>query len=248
MKNILKLSVFALLFISATACDSDDDHAIVIGSKAAVLAVPAEGSVYVLDKTKPNEVAATFTWDAAQYEGQPTNVSYAVEMAKSGTNFKDVIVISVTTTNKVAVTSGELNAAALNAGLTPFESQDADIRIKSYVGARGIVQYSNVIKIAVTSYSAWDNWGIIGSATPNGWDDPDTNLEYDLSTKKYSYSGPLKVGDYKFRLDDKWDTNYGDDGNDLSLEPGGANIPITVAGDYTIIVDFIAKKYTITKN
>lgn len=248
MKNILKLSVFALLFISATACDSDDDLTVVTSSKAAVLAVPAEGSVFVLDKAKPNEVAVTFTWDAAQYEGAPIAISYEIEMAKSGTDFKDAIVISVTTTNKVAVTSGELNAAALNAGLTAFESQDADIRIKSYVGARGIAQYSNVIKIAITAYSAWDNWGLIGSATPNGWDDPDTNLEYDLATKTYSYTGPLKVGEYKFRLDDKWDTNYGDNGDDLSLEAGGANIPVTVAGNYTIIVDFVAKKYTITKN
>lgn len=248
MKNILKLGVFALLFISATACDSDDDLTVVTPSKAAVVAIPAEGSVFVLDKAEPNKVAATFTWDAAQYEGASVAVSYQVEMAKSGTDFKDVVVVAVTTTNKVAVTSGELNAAALNAGLTAFESQDADIRIKSYVGARGIVEYSNVIKIAVTAYSAWDNWGLIGSATPNGWDDPDTNLEYDLATKTYSYTGPLKVGDYKFRLDDKWDTNYGDDGNNLSLEAGGANIPVTVAGDYTIIVDFVGKKYTITKN
>lgn len=248
MKNILKLSVFVLLFMSATACDSDDDISVVTPSKAAVLATPAEGTAFVPDKTEPNEVAATFTWDIAQYEGKSTPISYEIEMAKSGTEFKNLIVVSVTTTNKVAVTSGELNAAALNAGLTPFESQDADIRIKSYVGADGIVQYSNVIKIAVTAYSAWDNWGLIGSATPNGWDDPDTNLEYDLATKKYSYTGPLKVGEYKFRLDDKWDTNFGDTGNDLSLEAGGANIPITVAGDYTLIVDFTAKNYTITKN
>ena len=248
MKNILKLSVFALLFISATACDSDDDLTVVTPSKAAVLAIPAEGSVFVLDKLTPNEVVATFTWDAAQYQGESTPVSYELQMAKSGTDFKDVVVVSVTTANKLAVTSGELNAAALNAGLTAFESQDADIRIKSYVGARGIVQYSNVIKIAVTSYSAWDNWGMIGSATPNGWNDPDTNLEYDLATKTYSYTGPLVVGEYKFRLDDKWDTNFGDDGNNLSLEAGGANIPVAVAGDYTIVVDFIGKKYTITKN
>lgn len=247
MKNILKVSVFALLFISAAACDSED-ITVVTPSKASVLATPAEGTVFVLDKTTPNEVAATFKWDAAQYQGAATVVNYEVEMAKSGTDFKDATVISVTAANLEDVTVGELNAAALNCGLSPFVPQDADIRVKSYLGEGGIVQYSNVIKISVTAYSAWDNWGIIGSATPNGWNDPDTNLEYDLATKKYSYTGPLTVGEYKFRLDDKWDTNYGDDGNNLSLEAGGSNIPITVAGNYTIIIDFTAKKYTITKN
>ena len=236
-----------MLLMSTGACSSDD-LTVVTPSKGAVLATPAEGTVFVFDKTKPNEVAATFKWDAAQYQGAAIAVTYEVEMAKSGTNFKDATVISVTTATSKTVTSGELNAAALNCGISPFIAQDADIRVKSYVGEGGIVQYSNIIKISVTAYSAWDNWGIIGSATPNGWNDPDTNLEYDLSTKKYSYTGPLKAGEYKFRLDDKWDTNYGDDGNNLSLEAGGSNIPVAVDGNYTIIIDFTAKKYTITKN
>ncbi|SFD29594.1 SusE domain-containing protein [Flavobacterium phragmitis] len=247
MKNIFKLGIFAMLLMSAGACNSDD-ITVLKPSKAAVLATPAEGTVFVFDKTEATEVAATFKWSAAQYDGAPIVVNYEIEMAKSGTNFQNAAVVAVTTDVTKALTVGELNSAAMNCGLTPFVPQDADIRIKSYLGEDGIVQYSNVIKLTVTAYSAWDNWGLIGSATPNGWNDPDTNLDYDIATKKYSYTGPLLVGEYKFRLDDKWDTNYGDDGNDLTLEAGGANIPVTVAGNYTIIVDFAAKKYTITKN
>ena len=108
-------------------------------------------------------------------------------------------------------------------------------------------QISNSYTIKVTPYPAWPNWGIIGSATPTGWDS-DTNLDYDLTTKKYSTTLNMVVGEFKFRLDDAWTTNYGDDGNNLTLEPGGANIPITVAGSYTIVVDFTAKTYTIKKN
>lgn len=247
MKNIFKLSTLAMLIMSVVSCNSDD-ITVVEATKAAVLTSPASGTVFVFDKTKATDVAATFKWDAAQYAGAAVAVTYEVEMAKSGTDFKNPTTISVTSNNLVAVTVGELNTAAQNSGLTPFEAQDADIRVKSYVGEGGIAQYSNVIKVSITSYSAWDNWGLIGSATPNGWNDPDTNLDYDIATKKYSYTGPLVVGEYKFRLDDKWDTNYGDDGNNLSLEAGGANIPITVAGNYTIVVDFTAKTYTITKN
>nr|WP_294781041.1 SusE domain-containing protein [uncultured Flavobacterium sp.] len=247
MKNIFKLGIFAMLVMSTGACNSDD-ITVVTPSTAAVLAAPAEGTTFVFDKAKATEVAATFKWEAAKYTGAVVAVEYEIEMAKSGTDFKNAAVVAVTTDITKALTGGELNAAAMNCGLTPFIPQDADIRIKSYLGEGGIVQYSNVIKINVTAYSAWDNWGLIGSATPNGWNDPDTNLDYDLATKKYSYTGPLVVGEYKFRIDDKWDTNFGDDGNDLSLEPGGANIPITVAGNYTLVVDFAAKKYTITKN
>lgn len=236
-----------MLLMSAASCNSDD-LTVLTPSKGAVLMAPAEGTAFVFYKTKATDVAATFKWDAAKYEGAVTAVSYEIEMAKSGTNFQNATVVSVTTDNTKAVTVGELNAAVLNCGLLPFESQDADIRVKSYIGKGGIVQYSNVIKLSLTAYSAWDNWGLIGSATPNGWNDPDTNLDYNLATKKYSYTGPLVAGEYKFRLDDKWETNYGDDGNNLSLEAGGANIPVAVDGNYTITIDFIAKSYTITKN
>jgi len=44
-------------------------------------------------------------------------------------------------------------------------------------------------------------------------------------------------GEIKFRSNNAWDTNYGDDGNDGTLEAEGANIPIS-AGTYTISLDF----------
>ena len=74
------------------------------------------------------------------------------------------------------------------------------------------------------------------------------NLFGKIETKKYSITINMVVGEFKFRLDDAWTLNYGDDGNNLSLEAGGANIPITVAGSYTIVADFTAKSYTIKKN
>ena len=57
----------------------------------------------------------------------------------------------------------------------------------------------------------------------------------------------MVVGEFKFRLDDGWSTNFGDDGNNLTLDPNGANIPITVAGSYKITADFNAKTYKVTK-
>jgi hypothetical protein len=51
-----------------------------------------------------------------------------------------------------------------------------------------------------------------------GWDS-DTNLDYSLSTKTYSITMNMKVGEFKFRLDDGWSTNFGDNGNNLTLDP-----------------------------
>ncbi len=238
-----------MLFMSAVSCvpTSDEDLTVMVPSEAPELIAPVTGTAYVLDKAKPDNQGTTLVWDYTKYDGTQTVVNYEIEMAKAGTDFKVINVISKTTDRFATFTVGQLNQAALDAGLLPNAVSEADIRIKSYIGASGIPQYSNILTIKVTPYPAWDDWGIIGDATPDGWD-ADTDLVYDLGTKKYSYNGLLKVGEFKFRLDNAWTLNYGDNGKDLSLDKDGANIPITVAGNYTVVIDFKALTYTITKN
>lgn len=77
------------------------------------------------------------------------------------------------------------------------------------------------------------DWGLIGSATPGGWDS-DQNLTYDAASNSWSIQLDLVPGDIKFRANDAWDLNYGDDGNDALLERNGANIAIATAGNYKI--------------
>jgi starch-binding outer membrane protein SusE/F len=106
------------------------------------------------------------------------------------------------------------------------------------------------------SYSL-ENWGLIGDATnqadtnanntPDGWEN-DKNMRYNQSTKMYEITTDLLVGAVKFRKNDAWAVDYGDNGNNLSMDLGGSNIPIAVAGNYTIKMDLESKVYTITKN
>jgi hypothetical protein len=224
----------------------DSDLTVLAPSETPKLLAPAEGLTFALDKSKPDNQATTIVWDYAKYEGTQTVINYEVEMAKAGTDFKVVNVISKTTDRLVALTVAQLNQVALDAGLTPNIASDAQIRIKSVVGVSGIPQYSNVIKIKVVPYPAWDDWGIIGNATPGGWD-ADTDLAYNLGTKKYSYDGALKAGEYKFRLNNGWDVNRGDNDADGTMEQNGANMKIVTDGNYLITVDFKASTYTIVK-
>jgi hypothetical protein len=254
MKNIFKQSAIAMLFMTVVSCvpTEDSDLTVMVPSETPELLTPVDGSAFVLDKSKPNNQATTVVWDYAKYDGTQTVINYEVQMAKAGTDFKVINVISKTSERFVALTVAQLNQAALDTGLTPNAESEAEIRIKSVVGVSGIPQYSNVIKIKVTSYPAWDDWGMIGSATAaitggDGWG-ADLDLTYDLATKKYSFNGDLLAGEIKFRLDNGWTTNYGDNGNDLTLDAGGSNIPIPAAGSYTIVIDFTAKTYTVTKN
>ncbi len=103
------------------------------------------------------------------------------------------------------------------------------------------------------SYSVVEtSWGIIGSATPGGWDS-DTNMTLNSATKgEYTWSADITLtdGKIKFRANDGWDINFGDDGDNRSLEYGGADIVVS-AGDYhieLILNSATGFTYTITAN
>ncbi|HEY3385092.1 MAG TPA: SusE domain-containing protein [Saprospiraceae bacterium] len=103
---------------------------------------------------------------------------------------------------------------------------------------------------ALTHKRLRTDWGLIGSATPNGWDS-DQDMTFDPATNKFTITLNLVAGDIKFRPNDGWDFDFGDNDNNGSLEYQGANIPVAEAGNYTIdllIVGVPKYKYTITKN
>lgn len=74
--------------------------------------------------------------------------------------------------------------------------------------------------------------GLVGSATPNGWDTPDQKMDYDAASGTWNITIDLVVGEIKFRLNDGWAWNLG--GTPDNLVHNGDNIPIDVAGNYTI--------------
>ncbi len=92
-------------------------------------------------------------------------------------------------------------------------------------------------------------WGLIGSATPDGWNS-DQNMTFDPATNKWTITLDLVAGEIKFRANDSWDVNLGDDGLNKSLEYNGANIPIAAPGNYTIdlILNRAIYTYNIKKN
>jgi len=74
--------------------------------------------------------------------------------------------------------------------------------------------------------------GLVGSATPNGWNTPDQKMDYNPANGSWSITLDLVVGEIKFRLNDGWAWNLG--GTPDNLVHNGANVPIAEAGNYTI--------------
>ena len=79
------------------------------------------------------------------------------------------------------------------------------------------------------------NWGIVGSATPNSWDGPDIML-YETSDAdvKQCYT-TFADGEIKFRPDNSWGSDFGDN---------GSNIAVT-AGLYKVTVNVVTQTFTI---
>jgi starch-binding outer membrane protein SusE/F len=100
-----------------------------------------------------------------------------------------------------------------------------------------------------------DTWGLIGTATPGGWDSS-TAMTYDATSKTWSKTVNLTNGALKFRANNGWDVNYGPAADQLqgTLTTTDAAISISEAGSYTVRVDFTRAAapylytYTVIKN
>jgi hypothetical protein len=238
MKNTIKLLMVFVSFL-ALSCSADVETN-TAGEEATGIKLLAPTSTFnlVLDGAKLNDLATTFVWNDASNSSAAATVDYSIEAAIAGTNFAAPVLIGEPTKALFKdVTVGNLDVAAKALGMPALTEGAMDVRIKSAAGT------SNIFTLKVTPYQP--NWGIIGSATPAGWD-ASTAMVYNAETGAYSISLGLTTGEFKFRLDNSWTTNYGDDGNNLSLDDAGSNIPVT-AGNYTIVANFTTKTYTITR-
>ncbi len=99
------------------------------------------------------------------------------------------------------------------------------------------------------------NWGVIGNATPTGWDS-DTDMVYDSGSQTWSVTldltaQPAPDNGIKFRANDDWGLNIGDNDADGTMEFNGQNIGVPEDGNYTITLDLSnprAYTYSLVKN
>lgn len=91
------------------------------------------------------------------------------------------------------------------------------------------------------------SWGIIGSATPTGWDS-DTDLTYNPTTKKLEIASiALVPGAFKFRGNNAWSNGFdlGTVNADGFLVDGGDLTFSGAAGNYKVILDLSnPRRYT----
>jgi starch-binding outer membrane protein SusE/F len=118
-------------------------------------------------------------------------------------------------------------------------------------GGAGLTGYYRVRASEATmswSYSKINTWGIIGAF--NGWGSS-VPLTFNAATGVWSITRDMPTGEFKFRANDDWGINFGDNNADFKPEYDGSNLNISVAGNYTISLDLSVGgnyAYTLKKN
>ncbi|WP_262732207.1 SusE domain-containing protein [Gaetbulibacter sp. NE] len=244
MKTTINKVLFVLsLFFVFTSCD--DKEIITLNSDANTVVTLSTNSV-VLTGDTASEEAVTVSWTEPDF-GFEAATTYRILMDVSGGDFSNPQTISIGNAYSRTFLVQELNSRAINLGLEPDMESSIDIIVETRLSEQTTMQ-SNLVTLAVTPYSAVldlsTTWGVVGSATPNGWDGPDVPFYQSSTAGVYVAYTTLIDGLVKFRENNDWTNNYGDDGADGTLEAGGADIPVT-AGTYKITFNINALTYTL---
>ncbi|MFV0483537.1 MAG: SusE domain-containing protein [Bacteroidales bacterium] len=138
---------------------------------------------------------------------------------------------------------GDAGATSGLSGALSDDSGAGNLKLGSTAGSYLLT--ANITDMTWTAEAkAWEatanSWGLIGDATPGGWDN-DTDMTFNASNGLLELNNiTLTDGEIKFRANDGWDLNYGDtkvdDAVDGIADNGGDNIAVT-AGTYNITLD-----------
>lgn len=233
-----KISILIQLFCAALIISSctDDNAGFKVSETEPIVLSDLEISTIELDQSNPNNPAATLNWTSADY-GQPTAVSYNVQVSSDAAFTNPVSVTSVNT-NSTTLSVNELNSAVGKAGLPPFQWNTAYVRIVSTIGTTGSMPVaSNTITFDVYPYFNYPfkDFYLVGDATQPGWNNNNNNppLFRDPSNpNKYYFTGYFDNKRFKvLEVKGLWQPQWGSDNATLVYDAN--NVP-TYSGTISV--------------
>ena len=244
-KTIYKLSYLTVLFALFYSCD--DVERVYYNDGAETVLTLSDDNLVLNEENAANEIL-TLTWTQPDF-GFSAAALYSIQIDVQGGDFSNPQIISVGGSLDKTFTVDELNAKLLSLSMLPNEEGVASFRIKATLSEYQEI-YSNTVNISVTPYSSLldlsTSLGVVGSATPGGWGNEnilDLPFYSTATTNVYVAYVTLRNGEIKFRNNNDWSENWGDDGLDGTLDSYGANIAVS-AGTYKIEVNFSSMTYT----
>ena len=213
-----------------------------VGEYAKVYSAPVTASATVTQAEKEYPkltVAGSYAYNnwtpgkgqfVYDFEGTDVRYSGVIDFGEdvSALNFK--FVGEAWGNNEFSVPAGE--AQAPEAAELPLVAGGGD-NISAYTTHRFYSLTLDKSTPKVIKNFSFNSLGVIGDATPTGWD-ADTDMEFNAAKQRFYVDLTLIDGKIKFRADDDWAVNWG--GADGVLSAGGADIAVA-AGNYRIYVN-----------
>lgn len=229
--NILWLSLGVLSVFSS--CEDELINPVLKDGAAPIVNLSVQS--IVLEKEKEENNALQISWSTPDF-GFAAGASYNLKIDKKGGDFTKGVNLGMGQATSKTYKVKELNALLLSMGMTPGQASDLDIKVEAVLGPATVLA-SPIASLKATAYldrlDLSSPWGLVGSATPNGWNGPDVPFFKTSEANVFVAYVNLVDGEMKIRRGNSWDLNYGDDGNNGSLEQNGANIPVQ-AGTYKV--------------
>ncbi|WP_431110290.1 SusE domain-containing protein [Winogradskyella poriferorum] len=259
MKKLSILGLFIFALISFNSCETEDDVVFTTQDPEGFVFTNSTSDSYILSQGTSSNLGERFTWGSADF-GTPTNITYELQSSISG-DFMDANVVSSTTSNEIAMSIGQMMSIATEAGLDADPDSPApntgsfSVRLRAFPGdGNGADAYSNTLVLNVEllentggggSGIMPSSWGVVGSGY-NDWGNAGADGVFYTTDQADVYVAYVTLidGAIKFRENNAWDNNYGDDGADDTLDAGGADINVT-AGTYKITLDIAGGVYSI---
>ena len=236
MKNILKTAAICASLVWLVGCEKDEEKATMNANARVESNISA--STLVLDKTQSNTTALTVSWETKDLGVQLAPV-YTVEFENIATG--KIKPLSAER-SPFTLTVKELNEYLVGLGLKTGVATDVRVLVRAALSDQRSLVATKTLK--VTPYFdeiKASEWGVVGSATPNGWNGPDIKMWNSTDGNLVSYA-TLSAGEIKFRKNNDWGVNLG--GSNGTLSSGGSNIAVT-AGTYKITINVSKNTYSI---
>jgi hypothetical protein len=262
MKTLIKKTysravAFCMIVLAASCADEKPKP--ILGDVSTfvppVLKNSATGGPVELLPDNASNLFETFEWERTDY-GIQLSTNYTLQ-ADTDPGFPAPWTVAESSSDRVDVTVEQINNALLSLGVPGFEETTVHLRLRSTInGYSAEPVYSQTITRTVTTYQDSEcgnhcSIGIIGDATPKGWDvDIDMRLADLTKADKFTWTITtyLKAGALKFRANDDWTVNWGADPFPTGTGvQNGPNILIPEDGYYKIVLNDVTGEYTFTK-
>jgi starch-binding outer membrane protein SusE/F len=240
------LKIFLALILSAfvfAACEDDD---LVTLNPSAALEPTASETEVVLTKELEGTDVLNISWPEPAY-GFTAYPTYIIYLDIEGGDFEAPIAINNEGKLSKSLKAEELNKHLINLGFEPGEATGLKIRVEARLGTYESLT-SEVMTVNATAYTSFldlsTTWGVVGSGYNNWGAFPDAPFFTTKTTNELVAYVTLIDGQIKFRENNEWANNFGDNNADGTLENGGADITVT-AGPKKITFNPVAKTYSI---